>query len=152
MKKILCLTLLLALMLPGIALAGTVVVDTQEYSSGILRAEPSFEADIVDFIKNGTDIDMEAIEGNDSWFKVTTTDGLTGFMHKSVAYDVDADTDTITLTKAANLRAEESSDSEYLRGMDAGEELLLISRGEEWSRVIWRGVTGYIHNSVYDAE
>lgn len=148
--RVLTLTLAVMLLVPCFAMAGTVAVDSKDYTSGILRSKPGFNGEILAYLKNGTDIEMEVLEETENWYKVTTADGLEGYMHKSVVSEADADTDMITLNQAANLRAEESSDSEYLRGMDEGEELLLLERGRNWSRVIWRGVVGYIHNTVYD--
>ena len=147
----LSLMLMLALTVPFAASAATVVVDSASYTCGILRAKPEFDAKVVDYIRNGTSVTLEKTADAD-WFKVTTEDGLVGYMHKSVLSKADYanQDDVYTINKAANLRAEASSESEYLRGFDKGESFLLIERGTEWSRVIMRGKTGYIHNSVYD--
>lgn len=153
MKKKLALFLALALMLacvlPVAASAATVVVDTEAYSSGILRAKPDFEAKVVEYLKNGTSV--EVTDTLDGWYAVKTEDGLTGYMHESVLSmaDISNEEDVYALAKAANLRSEPSSDSEYVRGVDKGVSFLLIERGAEWSRVIVWGKTGYIHNSTY---
>lgn len=141
--------LLLAVMLPAsVASAATVVVDTTVYKSGVLRAEPDLDADVVDYICNGTSITILSVQGN--WYAVETADGQKGYMHKSIVSQADASTDTVAIRQAANVRAVESSDSEYVRGLDEGAEVLLVERGRRWSKIIIGNKTGYIHNTVLD--
>lgn len=141
--------LLLAVMLPtSFASAATVVVDTTVYKSGVLRAEPDLDADVVDYICNGTSIIILSTQGN--WYAVETADGQKGYMHKSIVSEADASTDTVAIKQAANVRAAESSDSEYVRGLDEGAEVLLVERGRSWSKIIIGNKTGYIHNTVLD--
>lgn len=145
----LALVMLVVCAMPMAAFAATVVVDTETYTSGILRAKPDFEAKVVEYLKNGTSV--EVTDTLENWYAVKTEDGITGYMHESVLSmaDVSNKEDVYTLDKAANLRAEPSSDAEYVRGVDKGVSFLLIERGVDWSRVIVWGKTGYIHNSTY---
>lgn len=170
MKKILVLMLALMLALSSAAFADSsnsgigvpgeaepmvtycVVVDSQ-YGNGILRAEPSFEADIVEYIKNGTIIDAYSpyefpsnYENICDWYYVEVGD-LSGWMHESIVRAVDK---VAILDKAATMRATPGTDGEYLRGIDKGEILLYVEEMDDgWHRVIWRGVTGYVHESTF---
>ncbi len=149
MKKLISLTLALLLFVPCFASAATCVVDTEVYGCGILRAEPDLDADILGYIKNGESVTI--VEKQGSWYAVETGEG-NGYMHESIVSEADYTTDTVAIKQAANVRAAKSTDSSYVRGLDAGCEVLLVERGRSWSKVVIGSKTGYIHNTVLDYE
>ena len=153
MKKcrlMLALALLCAVALTGAASAATVVVDTTVYKSGVLRAEPDLDADILGYIRNGESVTI--VEDLGSWYAVETADGTDGYMHESIISLADAATDMKAIKQVGNIRAGESVDSEYVRGLDAGTNVLVINRGISWTKVVYNGKTGYSHNTVFDYE
>ncbi len=61
-----------------------------------------------------------------------------------------ADEETMTAVEDANIRAEASSDSEVIGGVEAGGKVTRLSTEGDWVQIEYEGQTGYIYGELLE--
>ena len=160
-KRILCLLLCLAVLLPcATALAQTTKVATYMLR---LREKPSTSAKVLDAYKRGTIVTI--LKKGTEWTKVSVH-GKVGYMQSDkLLYAKYKTTEqreasasskstkvtsgsTMYIIKGArvNLRADASSDADIITSYRGGTKVTVIKKGKIWSYVEIKGNYGYMAN------
>ena len=59
-----------------------------------------------------------------------------------------ADGTTLTVTEGCNVRAEASSDSDIIGGLDAGDQVVKVAQEGDWIQIDYDGETGYVYSGL----
>ena len=59
-----------------------------------------------------------------------------------------ADGTTLTVTEGCNVRAEASSDSDIIGGLDAGDQVVKVGQEGDWIQIDYDGETGYVYSGL----
>jgi len=130
------------------AITGTAVVnnplDTQVL---FLRSEPSTSSQSLGYYRNGKTVTLLA--KLDGWYKVKV-DGQTGYMmakYLKVTDEVTSGTATVYNPNGnnyVNFRGGASLNASVIRTIPVGSKINVISKGTDWTKAEFDGVTGYI--------
>jgi len=129
-------------------ITGTAVVnnplDTQVL---FLRSEPSTASQSLGYYRNGKTVTLLA--KLDGWYKVKV-DGQTGYMmakYLKVTDEVTSGTATVYNPNGnnyVNFRGGASLNASVIRTIPVGSKINVISKGTDWTKAEFDGVTGYI--------
>ena len=59
-----------------------------------------------------------------------------------------ADGTTLTVTEGCNVRAEASSDSDIIGGLDTGDQVVKVGQEGDWIQIDYDGETGYVYSGL----
>ena len=54
----------------------------------------------------------------------------------------------LTVTEGCNVRAEASSDSDIIGGLDAGDQVVKVGQEGDWIQIDYDGETGYVYSGL----
>lgn len=119
-----------------------------------IRQTPSTEAAKVGSLYKGAEVRRLATTDN-GWTKVQTGDVVGYIRSDFITEERPAGTDgsgggnTITANDTLNIRAGKSTDSDLVEVVTAGETVTILAGDSEgWTKVSYKGVTGYIRTDV----
>ena len=130
------LTLVFMLACTLCVFADTAVITTSDGGSVNMREEPSTDADVVDFLEDGTEVEVLGTDGD--WTQVSY-DGRTGYVMSSLLEVTETDTDTAaedtSSDTAADTTEEETDTVDTVIGEDTEEDTIEESDTEEETAV-----------------
>ena len=116
-----------------------------------LRREPSLQAEVLSYYRNGTVVTI--LEAGKEWHKVQVSDGRIGFMmaqfltvtgESSPMQPVQAKLINVNGGSYVNFRKAASLKSGVIARLPVGSEVTVIEHGTDWCKVVVDGVEGYI--------
>ncbi len=109
-----------------------------------VRASASAKAAVVAKLSRGSFVTLHSRSGD--WWRVEYADGRFGYCHADYIRTVASTPGTVKLS-SGNLNVRSGPDTSYSRAasLSRGEEVLVLSQSNGWSRILFRGNrTGYV--------
>lgn len=116
-----------------------------------LRQQPSLDAKVLDYYRNGVKVTI--LESGSTWHKVQVEDGKIGYMMAKflLLTDDSAPTQPYTATlfnanggRIVNFRSAPSLSGGIIATLPVGTQVTVLEHGTDWCKVSHDGVTGYI--------
>jgi len=127
---------------------GTAVVNNPVSTQVLfLRSAPTIESQSLGYYRNGKTVTL--LEKLDGWYKVKV-DGVTGYMmakYLNVKGDVSTGSATVYNPNGnsyVNFRSGASLNAAVLSRIPVGTKINVLDKGENWTKTVIDGVTGYI--------
>ena len=132
------------------------VVDESTESEGALKIYSKAEEDekvqkYMDSLLKDEDVEKLVDQVQSDYTKVQEEDEeLKEFLEGLGEESQSADEETMTAVEDANIRAEASSDSEVIGGVEAGGKVTRLSTEGDWVQIEYEGQTGYIYGELLE--
>ena len=118
-----------------------------------LRQTASLDAKVLAYYRNGAKVTI--LSSDNTWFKVKTEEGKTGYMMRKFLKVTDETGSTVETPYTAklininggsvvNFRKAPGMNTTVLKSYAVGTEVTVLEKGENWCKVEIEGVTGYV--------
>ncbi len=153
MKRFLAICLTLTLLLGVLPLGAASADTTMQVTGGWLRlrSAPSFSATTLASYFTGTVVTVLGTSNDGNWYKVSTQDGLTGYMYckyltSSSSGSSTSDTATVVSSNGLGVRLRTGPSVAYgiLQVVPVGTTVKILARGSYWCFVRVGTQTGYM--------
>lgn len=116
-----------------------------------LRQNPSLDAKVLDYYRNGVEVTI--LKAGDTWHKVQVEDGKVGYMMAKYLKVTDDETEAkpfearlinVNGGSYVNFRKGPSLKSDVISRLPVGSKVTVIEHGTDWCKVDVDGQTGYV--------
>lgn len=116
-----------------------------------LRQNPSLDAKVLDYYRNGVEVTI--LKAGDTWHKVQVEDGKVGYMMAKYLKVTDEETEAkpfearlinVNGGSYVNFRKGPSLKSDVISRLPVGSKVTVIEHGTDWCKVDVDGQTGYV--------
>ena len=111
-------------------------------------------SEYMDSLKSDEDVQKLTAEVQAAYEQAQKDDSALAQFLNGLGEEVDtssgtsADGTTLTVTEGCNVRAEASSDSDIIGGLDAGDQVVKVAQEGDWIQIDYDGETGYVYSGL----